>query len=235
MKRCSRCGEENKDENRFCHNCGAKLDSFKPEIAKNDNIIDRFRNAHILIRIIIIIILVFVLMVAMAWAAHLLFGIPLEYNTEADPTDFPDDFNNLDSDGDGALSLYEVSVLAPDISSEKLQKIFDSADKSDDGLLKGAEFDGYINGINRHYKNLEKQKTASGENDDSSSKGTGSKSLNYVEACPECGSEEIILYPSSDEILYQCSECGYESYDSDEFVVEVSGFIMPAVGLNSVL
>ena len=34
MKRCSRCGEENKDENRFCHNCGAKLDSFKPEIAK---------------------------------------------------------------------------------------------------------------------------------------------------------------------------------------------------------
>ena len=38
MKRCGRCNAKNKDENRFCGNCGATLYVSKPAVASKRGI-----------------------------------------------------------------------------------------------------------------------------------------------------------------------------------------------------
>ena len=238
MKRCNRCGAKNMDGSNFCQDCGTRLNDSKPVRSHDKNLIERFMDASIFLKLIIIIIAVFVFLVAFAWIGHIFFGFPLESYTEGDATYRPSQFDSLDVDGDGALSFYEVESLASDIPYDNLLDIFDAADKNDNGVLKGAEFDGYLYRIDRYYKELEKQqraeeeKAAQQKSSSSSSSSSKSKSVEYIEACPECGSQEIFEYDDSyGNRVYQCSVCDFDSYDDDDFVVEVSSSkcIFPAL------
>lgn len=234
MKKCNRCGSENKDESNFCQNCGARLNNPETGFSSNKNLMERFRDANILIKLMIIIVGLFVLMVVSSWIGHIFFGIPLEPYTEGDSTSHLSEFDSLDIDGDGALSFYEVESLASDIPYDDLSDIFDGADKNDNGVLMGAEFDGYLFHVDKYYKELEKQQKAEQEKrSSSSSSSSSSKSVNYIDACPECGSEDIIEYVGPyGYTVYQCSACDYESYYEDDFVVEVSNSILPILESN---
>lgn len=237
MKKCNLCGAENKDESNFCPNCGARLSDPKHAHSSDKNLIERFGSANIILKLIIIIIAVFVFLVAFAWIAHIFFGMPFESFTEWDATYRHSKFDSLDIDGDGALSFYEVESLASDIPYDDLSDIFDRADKNDNGVLKGAEFDGYIYRIDKYYDDLEKQQKAEQEKRSSLSSSSGnSKSVNYIEACPECGSDAIIEYVGPyGYTVYQCSSCDYESYYEDDFIMEVSNSILPILKSNLAL
>jgi len=120
-------------------------------------------------------------------------------------------------DCDGALTFEEADGYAPDISGDELLKIFNEADKNHNGLLKGGEFDSYISGIDRHYKDLEKQKNAEKEKSSSQSSSIPTVKLGK---CPSCGSDAENIYEYSDEFgrpYYECTSCGYWTYDEGEF------------------
>ena len=237
MKRCSHCGAENKNESNFCPNCGGELNDSEPAMSHDKNLIKRFMNTNIIFKLIITIIAVFVFLVASAWIGHIFFGMPIESYTEGEPTYRQSQFDSLDIDGDGALSFNEVESLASDIPYYNLSDIFDAADKNDNGVLKGAEFDGYLYRIDKYYKELEKQQKAKEENSaqqksSSSSSSSGKSKSTYIDACPECGSQDIIIYADSNgNLIYQCSSCDFESYDDDYFAVEASSLkcISPAL------
>lgn len=221
MKRCSRCGAENRDEGNFCTNCGAGLNMPKPAHNQDKSLIERFKNANIFIKLIIIIVVLYLFLLASAWAGHIFFGMPLESYTEWDSTYRQSQFDSLDINGDGALSFYEVDGLAPGIAYDDLQDIFDSADKNDNGLLKGSEFDGYLHSIE---KNLEKQQKA--EKDAAREKSKySSSSIPTVKLgkCPSCGVDGSNMYDYYDEFgrpYYQCTSCDYWTYDESEFYDE---------------
>lgn len=237
MKRCNRCGAENNEESNFCSNCGASLNEPTPIHSHDKNLIERVMDANIILKLIIIIIAVFVFLVASAWIGHIFFGMPIESFTEGDATYRQSQFDNLDIDNDGVLSFYEVDSLASDIPYDNLSCIFDAADKNNNGVLKGAEFDGYIYHINKYYKELEKQQKAAQEkSSSSSSSSSNSGPVEYTEACPECGSDEIFEYEGPyGYTVYQCSSCGYESYDDNDFIFKVNKSILPIFKRNLVL
>lgn len=217
MKRCSRCGAEIDDDSNFCPDCGARIIDSKTTHIRDKNLIKRFNDTSIFPKLIIIIIAVFVFLVASAWIGHIFFGMPLESYTEGDSTYRQSQFDSLDIDGDEALSFSEVESLALFCSYDDRLDLFDAADKNDNGLLKGSEFDGYLYQIDKERKNLENQK-----NDDSREKSKSSSSLPTVKLgkCPSCGSDASNMYDEYDEFnrpYYQCTVCGYWTYDEGEF------------------
>lgn len=228
MKRCNRCGAENNDESNFCPNCGARLNEPKHAPHHDKNLIERFRDANIILKLIIIIIAVFVFLVVSAWIGHIFFGFPLESFTEWDATYRQSQFDSLDIDGDGALSFYEVESLASDIPYYNLSSIFDSADKNDNGVLKGAEFDGYHYRIDKYYKELEKQQKAEEEKAAQEKSSSFSSSSNPLfedeghEICPICGGDEFTEFynPEYGEMDWQCDYCGEIFRSDDDFYID---------------
>lgn len=223
MKKCIRCGAENKDENNFCSNCGAALNVSKPSFTKNENIIDRFRNANILVKLIIIISVIIVILLISGMAAVTFFGVPLDPFTEDVETRHLEDFKALDSDGDGALSFDEAACYAPDIDYDVLSDIFDNADRNNNSLLIGGEFDLFVDKINHHYKDLEKQKQADKKAVNKSSSSSHGFTTVKTGKCPGCGSPEEYIYDYYDEFgrpYYQCTVCDYKTYDEGDFYDE---------------
>lgn len=233
---CNNCGAEVKDGSNFCPNCGAGLNAPKTINNSNKNFIERFRDANIIIKLIIIIFAVFIFLLLLSWVGHIFFGFPLESYTEGDATYRPSEFDQVDIDGDGAISFYEIEDLSSDIAYNDLLDMFNGADKNNNGVLKGAEFDGFVHRLEKYYKDIEKQQKDTQEKEDSSSSSSSiSKSPKYIDACPECGSRDIIEYTDSyGYIRYQCSQCDYWSYDDDDFVIEASSIkcILPVLESN---
>ncbi|MBP3791224.1 MAG: zinc-ribbon domain-containing protein [Methanobrevibacter sp.] len=214
MKRCSRCGQENKDESRFCQNCGAEL-----SVSNSANILERFKSSNKFVKIIVIVIVVYLILWTIGMIPHIFFGVPLDsYSEEADVRHL-EDFNAIDMDCDGALTFDEADGYAPDIGEDELSEIFDEADKNHNGYLKGGEFDNYVYTIEKHYKDLEKQKKA----DEQAAKKKSSSNLVptvKLGKCPSCGSDASYMYDYYDEFgrpYYQCSVCDYWTYDEGEF------------------
>ena len=52
MKKCQRCGEKNHEQDRYCRNCGAKLD-----VRPAAKLIENFKDRNIISRIIIVLVL----------------------------------------------------------------------------------------------------------------------------------------------------------------------------------
>ena len=121
MKKCNRCGAENKDESNFCHSCGAVLNCSKPPHNSKKSFTERFRDSNVVIKIIIVLFIFTIIMVVIGCANYMIFGDPA-IPTEEDTTSHLSEFNSLDVDGDGALSFYEVEGLAI-ISSRKNTKM----------------------------------------------------------------------------------------------------------------
>ena len=218
MKRCSRCGAENYDDSNFCPYCGARIIDSKTTHIRDKNLIERFKNASIFPKLIVIIIAVFVFLVALGWIGHIFFGMPLEAYTEGDSTYRQSQFDSFDIDGDGALSFSEVESLALFCSYDDRLDLFDEADKNDNGLLKGSEFDGYIHRVDKERNKLENQKK-----DDKSKSSSSSLPTVKLGKCPSCGSDASNMYDYYDEFnrpYYQCTVCGYWTYDESEFYDE---------------
>lgn len=223
MKRCKICGALNMDESRFCYDCGAELTRSKYNYGRFADLIDRFNNLNILLRILIILHLIFVFLMVMGLVANLFFGMPLEPFTEGDDTYRPSEFSDLDDDGDGALTFSEVSDLTPDIPYDKLRILFDKADKNDNGLLIGSEFDGYIHRIEGYYNDLENQKNTQKQTESSSPTSSNSKSGQSNqdeghETCPICGSDQLSEFynPVYGEMNWKCDDCGEIIRDEDD-------------------
>lgn len=242
---CNRCGAENKDKSNFCSNCGAILNNPKPTHSYDKKLIERFMDANIILKLIIIIVAVFVFFVASAWIGHIFFGMPLEFYTEGDATYHLSQFNKLDLDGDGNLTFYEVKGLASDISQDNLSGIFDAADKNNNGVLKGSEFDGYLQFIDKYYKELGKQQKAERKNSAQQKSSSSSSSSNPSfqdeghEICPVCGGNQFTEFYNSQygEMNWQCDYCGEIFRSDDEFYIdywESNGIkcILPALENN---
>ena len=225
MKWCSRCGAQNNDESNFCSSCGARLNETKLTHSHDKNLIGRFMGANIILKLIIIIIAVFVFLVACGWIGHIFFGMPLESYTEGDATYQQSQFDNLDTDGDGALSFNEVRILASDIPYGNLSNIFDSADKNDNNVLKGAEFDGYLYHIDKYHKDFKKQQKAEEEKAAQQKSSSSSSRSNPIfedeghEICPICGGDEFTEFynPLYGEMNWECDDCGEIFHSDDEF------------------
>lgn len=220
MKKCNRCGVENKDESNFCQNCGTSLNGSKPDYISNKKFTERFMNSNIFIRIIVIIFLFIIISFIIVGASYMGFA-DSSLPTEEDATSHLYEFNRLDIDGDGALSYYEVKDLTPDIAHDDLSFIFNDVDNNKNGVLKGGEFDGYLSSIERHYKNLEEQQKAENEKTSSSSS-SSSYSIPAVKSgrCPVCGSDDDYMHEYYDEFdhpYYRCTVCDYITYDEGEF------------------
>lgn len=224
MKKCRKCGAENKNENRFCHNCGTRLDSVKTDSNSTKGIFKRINNSNGFARIAVFIIVAFIICLVIGFALYAFFGDATSSYSENAETRHPDDLNGLDMDCDGALSFEEADGYAPDIDNSDLSQFFDEADKNDNGLLKGGEFDWYLVKIDRHYKDLEKQKKAE-ENAAHEKSKQSSNSIPTVKLgkCPSCGSDASNMYDYYDEFdrpYYECTVCGYWTYDESEFYGE---------------
>ena len=222
MKRCRRCGAANGDGDKFCGNCGNRLGS------SDSNLLFRFIDAGIFPKLIVVAVVLFAVLLLSAWAAHVFLGMPLEEYTDGEETSYLSEFESLDIDGDGGLSLYEIQGTAPDVSDDNLWNIFDSADKNGDGLLKGAEFDGYLYQLEKHYEKMEKEKRSQKENAKQQKTGSSSSVSSFPSVkygnCPSCGNDaEEYMYEYYDEFgypYYQCTVCGYWTYDEGEFYEE---------------
>ena len=220
MKKCKDCGAENNDVNKHCHNCGAKLTESGFDLAPVRNLIARYNKSNIFIRIIIALIILYLLSVILSYAGYVFFGIPMEYNAEEDKTAYPDEFDMLDVDGDGALSYYETESMAADIDYHDLTKIFDSSDENGNGVLKGVEFDMFLNNIKRHYRDLEnaeKEKTQDEENTYSPLFYSDFEDEGH-ESCPNCGSDQISDFYNEEygEMDWICDDCGWVMRSDDD-------------------
>ncbi len=51
MKKCGRCGKENRDEDNFCRDCGAPLNASKPTIPERESLLERFKKSNILVKL----------------------------------------------------------------------------------------------------------------------------------------------------------------------------------------
>ena len=223
MKKCIRCGAENKDENNFCSNCGADLNVSKHSFTKNENIIDRFRNANILVKLIMIISVIFVILLISGMAAFMFFGVPLDPFTEEVETCHLEEFKAIDGDDNGALSFDEAAYYAPSIDYDVILDIFDHADRNNNSLLIGGEFDFYVDKINEHYNDLEKQKQTEKTAVKKSSSSSSSVPTVKSGKCPSCGSPDDYIYDYYDEFgrpYYQCTVCDYKIYDEEELYDE---------------
>ena len=220
MKKCSRCGQDNMDEDKFCRNCGSPLNASKPAIHKSGNVFGRFRDANILIKLMAIIAVVFIILAVIGLTSYIFIGAPLDsYSEEAETSNIVD-FNAIDMDGDGALTFEEADGYAPEVAPDELSDIYDEADKNHNDLLKGGEFDWYVHKIKEYNKELEKQKK---EDEKASSEKGSSITTVYLGKCPSCGSDASYMYDYTDEFgrpYYQCTVCDYRTYDEGEFYDE---------------
>ena len=215
MKKCQRCGEKNHEQDRYCRNCGAKLD-----VRPAAKLIENFKDRNIISRIIIVLVLFFIVACVFASVYTLIFGpVPSSYSEEMD-TIHPSEFRDLDYDGDGYLAYDELIYYTPGINSSHSHDIFNDADRNSNGFLKGGEFDAYLLKLKSAYDDIEKKEKTEKEKED---KSTSSHSIPSVEnngKCPSCGSDEELMYEYYDEFgrpYYQCSVCDYLTYDEGEF------------------
>lgn len=173
-------------------------------------------------KIIVCCCAVYLVLMVLALLSHAFFGIPLEFYTEEEDSKY--DFSDIDLNGDGALDFEEVSSYFTTVPRSELSSIFDRADKNDNGLIKGAEYDNLVLKIEDYFENLEKAKNAEKSNKDSSSSASSSSSSSIsshsssdysgdgFETCPYCGSEAV--YYSGDTI--KCQECGRTISNPDD-------------------
>lgn len=252
MVKCSKCGSENKSESKFCHNCGAKLLSNDPynldgksreygsttgksngsasayydhsanagsSSSNSNGLLENFRSMSNFKKIITACCAVFIVLFILSLGAQAL-GFNMESYTENQTA--MHDYASLDLDDDGALCLEELEVEYSNVSSSKLSSIFQKADKNNNGLIKGAEYDMFRYLLNEHFKELEKK---SKEKTSSSSSSSSSGSSSYkspfalsdssddgAETCPFCGSEAV--YESGNS--YRCAECGRTISNPDD-------------------
>lgn len=226
MKRCKHCGALNTDESSFCHECGAGLVNTNYNYGPVGDLIDRFSNLNIILRVIIVIQLVFIFLLVLGLSGNIFFGMPLEPFTEGDATYRQSQFDNLDDNGDGALTFDEAAEMTPDIPYNKLRILFNRADKNDNGLLIGSEFDGYVHRIEGYHNDLENQKNSQKQTDSSPSSSSNSKSgQSYQdeghESCPICGSEHLTEFynPGYGEMDLQCDDCGEIIRSEDDLYI----------------
>jgi len=101
MKKCKRCGSENKNQSNFCHNCGYDLN--------NENFTSRFKKANPVIKIIIILIAAF-LFLAVFTGSYIFMGFPMDDLTQDNATYSTSEFDNLDVNRDGVLIFQKLRL-----------------------------------------------------------------------------------------------------------------------------
>ena len=158
------------------------------------------------------------------------------YTEDQDPIH---DYMSLDLDGDGALSLEELEAEYSNVSASDMESIFEEADKNGNGLIKGGEYDKVNRLVQKHFNDLEKQKTqkssssskssSKSSSSSSSKKSSSSKDLSYGYngICMYCGSDQ---YSRSSDGMgnYECDDCGSYLYDMD--IIEMDDLRCPKCG-----
>ena len=241
---------ENPDEASFCANCGIKLDDspspestvieeedsdssssdnngsfFKEVIVENPK--RNFKRDPLLYFCCIFPLLFFGMLSMISDADHFIKGLnPADYETN-----YPEEFNDLDMNGDGKLEFKEVNYIVSHTPQDTLYDIFEKSDKDGNGYLTGYEYDVYKskaegNSYEADYRKLEEERErnaskSEGRKDYSSVNNDYINSYNnqefdreegYVLTCPYCGSEAI--YETGG--YYKCAECGASIYDPDD-------------------
>lgn len=231
MKKCAKCGKENIDEAVYCANCGASLELrsanfilFKLPPTTPDK-----QDRQMKIWCCYVPIILFILILAFSVVHHQF--------AESFPTDYGDDFDYLDLNGDEKLSFDEISIVNWNMSDSKISEYFNEADTNNNGFLKGHEFDIFGDNVKNYHRHSEDSSSSSDKykySSSSSSSGSSSNgrdyntgnskatnSLNnqefdrsegYVLTCPYCGSEAV--YETGGH--YRCAECGRNIYNPDD-------------------
>ena len=231
MKKCAKCGKENIDEAVYCANCGASLELrsanfilFKLPPTTPDK-----QDRQMKIWCCYVPIILFILILAFSVVHHQF--------AESFPTDYGDDFDYLDLNGDEKLSFDEISIVNWNMSDSKISEYFKEADTNNNGFLKGHEFDIFGDNVKNYHRHSEDSSSSSDKykySSSSSSSGSSShgrdyntgnskatNSLNnkefdrsegYVLTCPYCGSEAV--YETGGH--YRCAECGRNIYNPDD-------------------
>ena len=250
--KCPQCGKENHKDVTYCTNCGARLHSISNNnssasssnsSSKESNTNQKTDEGPDTLKICCCYVPVILLIIATAWA--------LIYHNYAESfsTDYGDEFNYLDSNGDGKLSFDEISHVDWYVDDSKLNEYFDDADTNHNGFLKGHEFDLFVDDVidetssssedsssdNDKYKysSSSSSRSSSGSSkyrNDLNNHEYDSSSEGYVLTCPYCGSEAV--YESGNG--YRCAECGsYISNPDDLELGYQEGYmdLMVPVGL----
>ena len=145
---------------------------------------------------------------------YLIIGIPyiIQYNTNREDVAafHSDEFNSLDSNGDGYLTFDEAEKLSNNISSSDLLGYFQKADHNGNDLLKGDEFDSFYYSVFNHFsKSLNSDKNKSNSNLKSTSSYKSSRTSPEHDLWRY---EEIVDYDSYGDPIYVATY--YTSGDS---------------------
>lgn len=198
-----------------------------------DDIINTFNEMDVVRKFIVGCCAVWIVLMVISLLGNLFLGIPLEPYTEDSPTEYKD-FALLDTNGDGGLSFDEVSSYDHNsnytISQSDLYDMFSRSDKNDNGLLKGEEYDSYVNKVSDYLYKLESRKRQAQREAQERAKSSSSSSSysnpfplrsdsssdgDGAETCPYCGSEAI--YESGG--TYKCGGCGRTIYNPDDLLL----------------
>ena len=231
MKKCFKCGTENIDEAVFCIDCGERLDLARSNPSTNDSNKESSKpgNQKPVQKKNPFKIACCYLPIAL-FAFVIILGVAIASFPESFHSSYTDDFNYLDSNGDGLLSFQEARQYDPYMDKDLMKSYFTQADRSNNGFLKGIEFDYFRSDVRNSdsysFKSTESTSSSSGSSSKGSSNYKSSKSKTssssnsqeydsqdgYVLTCPYCGSESIYEVGS----YYRCAECGSNIYDPDD-------------------
>ncbi len=222
MKKCGRCGKENRDEDNFCRDCGAPLNASKPTIPERESLLERFKKSNMLVKLMVIVAAAFIMLLILGLASNMLLGTPIDsYSEEAEAKNLID-FNAIDMDSDGALTYDEADGYAPEIDHGELREIFDEADSNHNGVLIGGEFDLYVQKTKQYHDELEKQKKNKEQKEKTDSQSCLVPTVKLGK-CPGCGNSAEYMYEYYDEFgrpYYRCTVCDYWTYDDGELYEE---------------
>lgn len=222
MKKCGRCGKENRDEDNFCRDCGAPLNASKPTIPERESLLERFKKSNMLVKLMVIVAAAFIMLLILGLASNMLLGTPIDsYSEEAKAKNLID-FNAIDMDSDGALTYDEADGYAPEIDHDELREIFDEADSNHNGVLIGGEFDLYVQKTKQYHDELEKQKKNKEQKEKTDSQSCLVPTVKLGK-CPGCGNSAEYMYEYYDEFgrpYYRCTVCDYWTYDDGELYEE---------------
>ena len=222
MKKCGRCGKENRDEDNFCRDCGAPLNASKPTIPERESLLERFKKSNMLVKLMVIVAAAFIMLLILGLASNMLLGTPIDsYSEEAKAKNLID-FNAIDMASDGALTYDEADGYAPEIGHDELREIFDEADSHHYGVLIGGEFDLYVQKTKQYHDELEKQKKNKEQKEKTDSQSCLVPTVKLGK-CPGCGNSAEYMYEYYDEFgrpYYRCTVCDYWTYDDGELYEE---------------